>query len=288
MCRREALSNKWQGNSCWVDAALTLWETMQRWLLISRDQSSELRVPPLQLPADCTLKLGAGAKLSVVSNLGQALREWWQLRVAEIVATEGELDVAALTQRLMAARDAVRLAFLQRTLKSLSLKRTEAALQRELQAEMGRMGGTVRALEVFTQPAHASFLSAGSTSKCAALPCGKLLRSPPDLASYATSIVLSAAELTDAEGDCFASLQVKANQPRKQKRQRACPTVSKAAASSSSRTRAWWRTVPPHSSCLTCLLTRRLACRTTCGQVRHRDRSSSVAPCRAAIASSAS
>ena len=106
MCRREALSNKWQGNSCWVDAALTLWETMQRWLLISRDQSSELRVPPLQLPADCTLKLGAGAKLSVVSNLGQALREWWQLRVAEIVATEGELDVAALTQRLMATRDA--------------------------------------------------------------------------------------------------------------------------------------------------------------------------------------
>ena len=117
----------------------------------------------------------------------------------------------------------LRLAFLQRTSGSLSLKRTEAALQKELQAEMGRMGGTVRALEVFTQPAHASFLSAGSTSKCAALPCGKLLRSPPDLASYATSIVLSAAELTDAEGDCFAALQVKANQPRKQKRQRACP-----------------------------------------------------------------
>ena len=208
--------------------------------------------------------------------------------MVEIAATEGELDVAALTQRLMAARDAVRLAFLQRTSDSLSLKRTEAALHTELQAEMGRMGGTARALEVFTQPAHASFLRAGSTPKCAALPCGKLLRSPPDLASYATSIVLSAAELTDAEGDCFASLQVKANQPRKQKRQRACPTVSKAAASSSSRTRAWWRTVPPHSSCLTCLLTRRLVCRTTCGQVRHRDRSSSVAPCRAAIASSAS
>ena len=215
------LSNKWRGNSCWVDAALTLWETMQRWLLISRDQSSELPVPPLQLPADCTLKFGAGAKLSVVSNLGQALREWWRLRVAEIAATEGELDVAALTQRLMAARDAVRLAFLQRTSSSLSLKRTEAALKKELQAEMERMGGTVSALEAFTQPARTSFLRAGSTPKCA--PCGKLLRSPSDLASYATSIVLSAAELTDAEGDCFAALEAKVNQPGKQKRQRACP-----------------------------------------------------------------
>ena len=131
--------------------------------------------------------------------------------------------MAALTQRLMAARDAVRLAILQRTSGSLSLKRTEAALRTELQAEMGRLGSTVRALELFAQPAHASFLRAGSTLKCAALPCGKLLRSPPDLASYATSIVLSAAELTDAEGDCFAALEAKVNQPGKQKRQRACP-----------------------------------------------------------------
>ena len=87
------------------------------------------------------------------------------------------------------------------------------------------MGGTVRALEVFTQSAHASFLRAGSTPKCAALQCGKLLRSP-SLTGLPTAITLSAAELTDAEGDCFAALQAKVNTPGKQgKRQkkRACP-----------------------------------------------------------------
>ena len=215
------LSNKWKANSCWVDAALTLWETMQRWRLISHDQSSELREPPLQLPAvepsDCTLKLGPGAKLIFASNLGQVLCEWWRLRVGEIAATERELDVAALTEQLMAARDAVRLAFLQRTLNS--------ALHKELGEEMEKFGSAYRALEVFTRSAHASFLRAGSTPKCAALQCGKLLRSP-SLTGLPTAITLSAAELTDAEGDCFAALQAKVNTPGKQgKRQkkRACP-----------------------------------------------------------------
>ena len=101
----------------------------------------------------------------------------------------------------------------------------DAALEEELGEEMEKFGSAYRALEVFTRSAHASFLRAGSTPKCAALQCGKLLRSP-SLTGLPTAITLSAAELTDAEGDCFAALQAKVNTPGKQgKRQkkRACP-----------------------------------------------------------------
>jgi len=56
------------------------------------------------------------------------------------------------------------------------------------------------------------------------LQCGKLLRSP-SLTGVPTAITLSAAELTDAGGDCFVALQAKVNTPGKQEQRlkRACP-----------------------------------------------------------------
>jgi hypothetical protein len=122
----------------------------------------------------------------------------------------------------MGARDAVRLAFLQRSL-NFDKKRTEVGLQSALQNEMERMGVALQALELFASPARAAFLRMSSTPCCPLPSCGKLLRNPSNLSSYPTQVPVSASKLTAAGGDCFAALDAKLNQPEEQEGTRICP-----------------------------------------------------------------
>ena len=169
--------------------------------------------------------MGARGKLSIISNLGTALREWWELRVGVIAATEGEPSANAtgeLTQRLMGLRDAVRLALLQR-IKPLSNQRTDAELQQVLQRAMGAVGVAFQALDAFMHPARRHCLRLSATPKCPVGACGRLLRRQADLSDKSAIIVVSASELAAAAGDCFGALDAKLNSPGRQATARLCP-----------------------------------------------------------------
>jgi hypothetical protein len=219
------LSNKWYENSCWTDAELTLWEHAQRWLLVLHDRSLEPSTPPpLPLPQDTTLRVGVRGKLRVSSELGSALRHWWEARVKLITARVPlTASVADATLELQHLRTSVRLALIQRIM-NLSAADSEMNLQQMLQVEMGEFGSAFNAAVQITTGASA-FLRISGTPQCPK--CGDMMRSGSDISTAVPIIPVTAEELIAAEGDAFAALDAKLNRPDVQPRARDCRKCSK-------------------------------------------------------------
>ena len=106
--QRVRTSNKWSSNSCAFDSILTLWECMQRWLLVLRE--ADCAQPQLVLPQCLTRHVGIDEQFMLTSDLGTALRLWWEQRYA-LIDADAPLSNEQLIQArtdLMCARDAVR------------------------------------------------------------------------------------------------------------------------------------------------------------------------------------
>ena len=73
--------------SCWLDASLSIWESINRCLLYADQVSLQSMTPPiLTLPANKRLRLTREAPIEY--DLATPLRAWWQVRMGQLAAAE--------------------------------------------------------------------------------------------------------------------------------------------------------------------------------------------------------
>jgi len=201
-------SSKWSNNSCYIDAALALWEWAQRWLHHFWGEPAP-GAPALPVPANHRLANG------VVVNW-QPLTQFWSTR-RRLYLSDVLLDAAALkaaVQQLMELRDAVRRAYEQERSAKLAAR---SALEAEVSTQMLTMGAAATAFEWLCKSAGTHFLRTAVFKRCTRcgyfVQQGKMQLDPPSIleavSGMSPAMEIMLAELQAAQGDPFAAFQAK-------------------------------------------------------------------------------